>query len=153
MRRRPPELNVAVQAIQLRHDFPTSTAAVSAGALWWTVDVRPTPLSREYRLKVELKRGRRPRVTVVAPVLIAPPRRRLPHTFVGDFLCLHVEAEWDGSYSLAATVVPWAVEWLLHYEVWLATDGRRWTGGGHEPPRSNQGRPGSTGPSLRREAA
>lgn len=151
--RRPPELNVAVQALQLRHDFPTSTAAVSAGALCWTADVHPTPLSREYRLKVELKRGRRPKVTVVAPVLVAPPRRRLPHTFVGDFLCLHLEAEWDGSHSLAATVVPWAVEWLVHYEVWLATEGRSWTGGGHEPPRPIQGRKGSAGRSLGSGAA
>ena len=31
---------------------------------------------------------------------------------------------------IATTTVPWAAEWLLHYELWLATDGT-WCGGGH----------------------
>lgn len=32
---------------------------------------------------------------------------------------------------LSTTVVPWTAEWLIHYEVWLATG--QWTGGGHAP--------------------
>lgn len=32
---------------------------------------------------------------------------------------------------IADTIVPWASEWLLHYEYWLSTG--TWHGGGHEP--------------------
>ena len=32
---------------------------------------------------------------------------------------------------LADTIVPWAAEWLMHYELWLVTG--EWTGGGDHP--------------------
>lgn len=32
---------------------------------------------------------------------------------------------------ISRTLVPWAAEWLLHYEVWTITG--KWHGGGHEP--------------------
>ena len=32
---------------------------------------------------------------------------------------------------LATTIFPWTAEWLLHYEIWLATG--EWTGGGYHP--------------------
>lgn len=37
---------------------------------------------------------------------------------------------------IANTIVPWAVEWLFFYEVWLVTG--EWGGGGEWPPRSDQ---------------
>ena len=33
------------------------------------------------------------------------------------------------------TTVPWTSEWLLNYEIWLATG--TWYGGGEWPPRRN----------------
>jgi len=33
--------------------------------------------------------------------------------------------------SIASTILPWASEWLFHYEIWRATG--EWTGGGREP--------------------
>lgn len=35
--------------------------------------------------------------------------------------------------AIADTLVPWASEWLLFYELWLATDGQ-WLGEGEHPP-------------------
>jgi len=34
---------------------------------------------------------------------------------------------------LADTILPWAAEWLAHYEIWFATG--TWYGGGEWPPR------------------
>lgn len=50
-------------------------------------------------------------------------------------LCLHVPGEWRPDMLLAATIVPWTLEWLVHYEAWLATG--EWRGGGvdHGPAR------------------
>jgi hypothetical protein len=35
--------------------------------------------------------------------------------------------------SIADTIVPWTSEWLMYYEIWLATSD--WYGGGVWPPR------------------
>jgi hypothetical protein len=37
---------------------------------------------------------------------------------------------------IATSIVPWASEWLLHYEIWRATG--TWTGGGHEPKQGSK---------------
>jgi hypothetical protein len=39
---------------------------------------------------------------------------------------------------LADTILPWAVEWLAYYEIWLATG--VWYGGGEWPPRRMGGK-------------
>jgi len=50
--------------------------------------------------------------------------------FDQDRLCLYYHYEYDVTRMLLAdTVIPWASEWLLHYEIWLATG--TWHGGGH----------------------
>jgi hypothetical protein len=74
-----------------------------------------------------------PRVHVVHPNLAVRAGEKLPHVYEGNRLCLYLPraAEWTRSMLLAETIVPWALEWLLHYEVWLATG--TWTGGGQHP--------------------
>jgi hypothetical protein len=37
--------------------------------------------------------------------------------------------EWRDDMLLAATILTWIAEWLMHYEVWFFT--AHWTGGGH----------------------
>lgn len=84
-------------------------------------------------MTLNLQRGDWPHVHVVAPELVPRPGERLPHVYPGDELCLYQpkSREWDSSMVLAETIVPWAAEWLLHYEVWMATG--EWTGGGEHP--------------------
>jgi hypothetical protein len=56
-----------------------------------------------------------------------------PHLYPGDRLCLYRPGtgEWNRRMLLVETIVPWAAEWLLHYELWLATG--EWFGGGEHP--------------------
>ena len=97
-------------------------------------DLTPTPLSRTYTVAVTYNLTCRPIVAVLAPpAVLRPPQEELPHTFEHDVLCLHLNGEWVPTMLLATTTVPWAVEWLLHYEIWLATGGT-WCGGGHQAP-------------------
>jgi hypothetical protein len=84
-----------------------------------------------YAVRIDYAVPRRPVITVLAPELVAPTGRPLPHVFTGNDLCLHFPGEWRPDMSIAATIVPWASEWLLHYEIWRATG--NWTGGGHDP--------------------
>jgi hypothetical protein len=54
--------------------------------------------------------------------------------YSGDRLCLYSPGEWSGDMFIAKTTIPWAGEWLFHYELWKATD--QWDGGGdlYAPP-------------------
>ena len=48
-------------------------------------------------------------------------------------LCLYKPGnkEWMKHYSIAKTIVPWAIEWLYYYEIWQITGD--WQGGGAHP--------------------
>jgi hypothetical protein len=48
-------------------------------------------------------------------------------------ICLYhpIEDEWTSKSWLKDTLIPWAIEWLLLYELWLATG--KWLGGGEHP--------------------
>lgn len=36
-------------------------------------------------------------------------------------LCLHMPYECNHTAMIADTIIPWIQEWILHYEIWLAT--------------------------------
>jgi hypothetical protein len=85
-------------------------------------------------LRITYRHRVRPAVTVIEPPLeLHANSKSLPHVFPGDKLCLHFPMEWNDGMLIACTILPWAAEWLLHYEIWLITE--QWEGGGHEPPR------------------
>ena len=66
---------------------------------------------------------------------LADGAQRLPHVYdhVKQQLCLYYgpAREWTPDKMIADTIVPWASEWLLHYEFWLVTG--IWHGGGIHP--------------------
>jgi hypothetical protein len=77
--------------------------------------------------------GHQPTVRVLDPIL--RPREgsgALPHVYARGDLCLSAPGEWNSSMAVGRTIVPWASEWLLHYEIWHATGD--WAGGGRHPP-------------------
>lgn len=109
---------------------------VRRGALTWEFDARPSPISRIYRLRIQLKKFGYPDVTVLSPNLNdLAEDRRLPHVYSIKpvRLCLYFPSydEWTLDKSIAETIVPWAYLWLLYFEYWLATD--EWQGGGKHP--------------------
>lgn len=101
------------------------------GRLIWVGEVTPSTISSTYTLRIDFVVGKRPDVTVLSPELERPPGGALTHVFPGDRLCLHFPGEWDSSKSIATTIIPWASEWLVQYEIWAVTG--NWNGGGHEP--------------------
>lgn len=76
----------------------------------------------------------------MTPKLRALPDSDIPHRFKDGCLCLHLNGEWDSTMLISETIIPWTAEWLLHYELWLATG--EWHGGGHEvAPKDQQREP------------
>jgi hypothetical protein len=117
----------------------------------WIGDLRP--LRRTYRIRVAWTRPRKtkdfevstwsPKVWLIDPALeltsARTPGERVPHIYYNPFnpagsaLCLFDPAtdEWNASMAVAATTIPWTINWLATYEGWQATG--EWTGGGRHP--------------------
>jgi hypothetical protein len=66
-----------------------------------------------------------------------PPPHVYRHGYLPDYpaLCLFDPAadEWSPEAFIADTIVPWTIEWLFWFEVWLLTG--EWKGGGRHPER------------------
>jgi hypothetical protein len=115
-------LNLAQQALELRRLFPTTQPTIRRSQLVWVAVLTPTPLSRAYTIRVTYSVGEYPKVVVVDPPLDPDPNGYLPHFYSGDgCLCLHEADDWDSSLLIAGTILPWATEWLAHYELWKQT--------------------------------
>lgn len=125
-------LSVVQQAYGLKCRFRNAQVDLSINGLVCAVDLEPSPLSRTYSVRIEYDGYSRPAVKVLSPNLERLPEQGLPHMFTDDELCLHLPEEWGPGDLITTTIIPWASEWLLHYEIWHASGGT-WCGGGHEP--------------------
>lgn len=95
----------------------------------WAGDICPGPSSDTYTVGFEFSDGgRRVYINVLTPALDPGAADELPHVNYDGTLCLHDFHEWDQSQPIATTIIPWTVEWLYHYEIWLGIG--TWTGGG-----------------------
>ncbi len=133
MKQRQHPIPMVVQAGLLKRAYPDSQVSLKRDRLRWIADLTPTPLSRTYRVKLEMHKDGNPEVRLVHPTLQTRDGVRCPHLYQGGVLCLYLPRafEWTSEMHLIATIVPWISEWLAHYEVWLATG--EWTGGGAHP--------------------
>jgi hypothetical protein len=110
----------------------TTDARISRNRLHWRGELQPTPLSVTYTVALAYRfGGAAPRVEVFDPPLREDGIEKLPHVLNGDALCLCFPWQWDDGKLIARTIIPWASEWLLHFELWKIK--KRWLGGGHEP--------------------
>ena len=122
------------QKIALLQSYPEAACSIHHGILTWEGAVQPTALSRLYQVTVTYKIGLRPQVSVTSDELPGLDRPDFPHRFSIDRknktvkICLHLGHEFNASQLIAECIVPWAVEWLYFYELWLATG--EWCGGG-----------------------
>lgn len=125
------------QLVAIRLKYPESDVHIKKGVLHWSGYLRPTPISREYHVLVSYKMKQRPVVTLLGDNILGLERNDFPHHFSKDpnqkcaNLCLHLAHEFDSTILIADTIIPWAIEWLYYYEIWLTTG--TWCGGGKHP--------------------
>jgi hypothetical protein len=129
---------IAIQALNIKKMFPgTKVMNQRDQSLTWTHTLTPSPLGDHYDIKLVYQITDRPRIYVTNPnpLAFAKDETKLPHCYEQkkQHLCLYYPdgTEWNKSMLLATTVIPWAYEWLYHYEIWLGTG--EWTGGGVHP--------------------
>ena len=129
------KLSLFRQLAGLKQILSGSTGTIKMNRLRWTGHVTPTELSATYKLKVEYSLEKSPKVFVSDPPLKRRKGKRAEHLYANGALCLYLPdaGEWTPDMLIAETLIPWASEWLLHYELWLATG--EWHGGGIHPNR------------------
>lgn len=132
---RAPEL--PLQALAIRERFGGS-ASIRRGQLTWAGRLQPSNYSESYEVTIRSQAWRHPQVSVRDPDLVPNEHGWLPH-FYPDIrtLCLYdpKSDEWSRRDWLAETIVPWAAEWLLYYELWRATG--LWHGSGDDMAWAN----------------
>lgn len=134
-------LNLSQQAMNLKQCTNYSRCDVKDQTLIWEGVLKPTELSNEYNIRIIYKLKQRPKVILYgARAKDIEKDQKVPHTFKRDKnkyeipLCLHLPDEFDGSKTITDTIIPWTIEWLFYYEMWLATG--EWLGGGHNSKKS-----------------
>lgn len=120
-RRSTPRRTIAQQAVALRAVFPNAEVSVRPNQLVWVGVITPTPLARDYSVRVSYTPGRYPEVVVVEPALQPDDEGQLPHFYREGSLCLHEAYQWDRSMLIVDTIIPWTAEWLTYYELWKQT--------------------------------
>lgn len=128
------EISLMMQAFKLQSYFPDSKYSIRLNTLVWKGHLQPTSLSPKYLIKVVYQREKHPNVYVLAPkpLTLAEGETKLKHVYNTEkqHLCIYYKRakEWDETKFIADTIIPWTSEWLLHYEIWVATG--TWHGGG-----------------------
>jgi hypothetical protein len=128
-----PPISLPTQHGHLLRRYPNSRVVRGRERLVWLGESTPADYTATYELLIDHQIGKPPLVYVARPRLQLVDGQALPHVYPLNTLCLFLgNREWHESIPIADTLVPWASEWLLFYELWLATG--EWLGGGEHPP-------------------
>jgi len=134
-------ISIAIQALNIKKMFPdTKVINQRDQLLTWTHSLTPSPLGDNYYIKLVYQITDKPKIFVTKPkpLALAIDETKLPHCYDQklQYLCLYYPdgTEWNKSMLIATTIIPWAYEWLYHYEIWLGTG--EWTGGGVHPVKN-----------------
>ncbi len=131
------ERSLIEQKAALKIAYPESYCSVEKNGLWWIGKIRPTPLSQTYTVVLIYQRGEAPQIWVLGDELKKLSDENFPHNYHVDSsnklvrICLYRHQEFSKRKILANTIIPWTIEWLYFYEIWLATG--EWCGGGEHP--------------------
>jgi hypothetical protein len=124
-------VNLALQMAAIKAAIPDARGTIRGGELRCTLTLQPTPVSRNYPVRIVYRHRCRPRVSVTGPPLaLHPDAIKLPHVYPNGDLCLYLPGKWKEHMLLADTILPWTSAWFLHYELWLVLG--FWTGTGDE---------------------
>ena len=137
---RTPNIPLVRQASYLKSEYPESKVIIRPNEFTWYGEIKPTPVSRAYKIKIHCKGfSKRPRVVLYGDKIVGIEKPDFPHHFEINeekqevVLCLHMPYEFNYKCWIADTIVLWTQEWLYYYEIWLATG--EWCGGGHNPQK------------------
>ena len=112
-----------VEKLQIQERFPFLKTRMVGSRLVCRGRVQPTTASATYRIEVVYEPWDAPQIRILEPEI--KPEGKL-HFYKNGTLCLYDwrEKPWQKRWHLADTIVPWAAEWLVFYEIYLLTGKR-----------------------------
>ena len=133
---KPKNLTPYQQLIGIKVFHGNGHGHVKRSVLNWEGMIRPTPISREYLIRIIYKPGSQPAVFVLEPSLgELAGGREIPHLYSQEKgeLCLYRPKyrEWKPDQHISQTIIPWIYVWLFFFEEWLLSN--EWRGGGEHP--------------------
>lgn len=130
-----PKLKIAQQFAALKRDYGFGEIKINTpNHIVWKGKLKSSPLGDEYLVKVSYTNCKHPKIYVLEPKELKLPEGedKLEHVYdhKKQMLCLYYPKakEWDDTKTIASTILPWTIEWLYHYEMWVITGD--WLGGG-----------------------
>lgn len=127
---KPKIITTSIQLTKILKDYKNIVShRLEKNELYVVLKIKPTQLSKEYKVRLKYRIGKRP----VIQVDDIKDDVKLPHTYFNNELCLYYpkNKDWTKYDYIANKIIPWISEWLYFYEVWLVTD--KWLGGGIHP--------------------
>ena len=135
-------ISVALQFYNLKYEYPDMNIRLHRNKMQCWFNVSPTPLSKIYNIYMIYTGTGRPKVILYDNNLLKIDQPDFPHCYDKNIednkveLCLYYGREWNRRKLISETIIPWTVEWLAHYEIWLVTG--KWNGGGKHPSTENR---------------
>ena len=119
-------ISLVVQLQRLLAQYPESSGEIVRSKLSWRCRLRPQSITATYLFEIEYRLGEKP-IVYISEFRLASEQNlhSVPHHYdaVDDdrmHACLD-RYDWNKTMFLADSVVPWAMEWALYYEIWLET--------------------------------
>lgn len=129
---------ISEQVRLLKQYYPESEIKLNKNkGFTWIHSLQSSPMGNTYKVKIIFVKDAKPEVYVIDPekLKLADGKLRLPHVYSHETqkLCLYypIDNEWNEGKMIASTIIPWSIEWLYHYELWVITG--KWLGGGIHP--------------------
>ena len=125
-----PEL--LMQSLQVEKLFPVESKSLKKGQVELILNLRPTDVSINYKVKLLAYKNRK-----IVKIFVIEPKinkyendKEVPHLYPDGSLCLYYPDynEWKYTDYWADTLIPWTSLWLFYYEIWKETG--TWRGGG-----------------------
>ena len=125
--------SVYEQRAYIRNLWPSLVCTIARGRLVCRGPLKPFPMAAVYTVRIEYLEPKKPITWIEDPPLQKTSHSaRLEHIYKDDSACtFYPRTDWNAGRLLAYTVIPWLLEWLLFYEIWLVTG--TWEGGGIHP--------------------
>lgn len=127
-------LSLPEQMVNMRRIHPALATHIAGDTLIAEGPLRGSALTRVYRVRIVYRREYHPHAHVLDPPLEKRNAKQpVAHTIGPDEPCLYTKAhgDWNSRMFIGHSIVPWLMEWLVFYELWLATG--NWYGGGTLP--------------------
>lgn len=115
------EVALPLQALALDRLMPQGRTWLRPGRLHWIGSVQPAAGCGTYDLRLTARPGRPPTIVVTAPALQPNEDGHMPHVYDDGSLCVSQRGDWRPHMLFTDTFIPWSCEWLINYELWLAT--------------------------------